>query len=217
MDLDEEYIAGVVQCELAGLSSSGPALEAQAIAARTYMAKYFERKGAKARLPVGPHFQCWKAPKSAAIEAARYTSGVIVQAQDRIVTGNYVAGARHLKIDCQPDTPRANGYDFDSWEALARHHRTQRKQIGRNAFTGVSWTEIYVTRNEYLEQNDVDGTPMSRRGNTNRGALGQYAAVCLAENLGYETLDILRYFYGDDIRLTGRMEPVGVEGGHQER
>ena len=47
---------------------------------------------------------------------------------------------------------------------------------------------------------------------TNRGAFAQYASVCLAENLGYETADILRYFYGDDIGFSRPLLPVIGEG-----
>ena len=55
-------------------------------------------------------------------------------------------------------------------------------------------------------------TPMAPARATNRGAFGQYASVCLAENLGYETGDILRFFFGDDIGFSRPLVPVSDEG-----
>ena len=84
---------------------------------------------------------------------------------------------------------------------MLERYREGRKKYGRTIFKGTAWTEIFVTRNEGKSGAQVAHSPIARAVHYNRGALGQNAAVCLTNNLGYETLDILRYFYGEDIEL----------------
>src|SRR5688572_10641831 len=70
---EDEYLPGVVDCEIAHYTESPAALEAQAIAARTYLARHLSLRGALAVVPIGPHFQCWRQPvhdrSRAAVEA----------------------------------------------------------------------------------------------------------------------------------------------------
>lgn len=213
MPVEEVYVAGVVQCELAPLTDADAALEAQAITARTYLARFLERKGFDAVVPIGPHFQCWKAPKHPrASAAALNTAGTVLQVGDgSLLDANYVSGARKLSIDCHPLPPKDQGYSgYDSWDEMRAEYVRRRRARSRARFGGVSWTEVVVTRNEGRRGPAVVGTPMAPARATNRGAFGQYASVCLAENLGYETGDILRFFYGDDIGFSRALVPVEV-------
>ncbi|MCA9541261.1 MAG: hypothetical protein KC620_20310 [Myxococcales bacterium] len=213
MPIEPTYIAGVVQCELAGLTDAGAALEAQAVAARTYLAGHLERKGDDARVRTSPRFQCWKNPTHArSLDAAQQTAGVVLRYDGALIGANYVAGARSLTIDCLPKSPSVNGYDYPTWAAMRRVYQQHRRAGKRIPFGGVSWTEVVVTRNEGRRGADVAPTPMAGRVASNRGAFGQHAAVCLAENLGYETADILRFFYGDDIEFSRPLAPVDPEG-----
>ena len=84
---------------------------------------------------------------------------------------------------------------------MLKRYRSARRTTGRTPFSGTAWTEIFVTRNEDRRAGDVSPSPIANRVMANRGAFGQNAAVCLANNLGYETLDILKYFYGEDIEV----------------
>lgn len=213
MPLEDTYIAGVVQCEMAPLTTADAALEAQAIAARTYLAAYLERKGPDVEIPIGPRFQCWKPAKlDRAIAAAVHTSGTVLQVGDgSLLNANYVSGARKRTFDCDPLPPKAQGYkDYDTWDAMRAEYIRRRKARIRARFGGVSWTEVVVTRNEGKRGPAVQGTPMASVRPTNRGAFGQYASVCLAENLGYETADILRYFFGDDIGFSRPLLPPSI-------
>lgn len=215
MPLEDTYIAGVVQCEMAPLTTADAALEAQAIAARTYLARHLERRGPDAEIPIGPRFQCWKEPKhDRATAAAVNTAGTVLQVGDgSLLDANYVSGARKRTIDCEPLPPTAQGYKgYVTWETMRAEYVRRRRERIKARFGGVSWTEVVVTRNEGKRGPAVEGTPMAPARNTNRGAFGQYASVCLAENLGYETGDILRYFFGDDIGFSRPLLPVDVEG-----
>lgn len=210
MAVESTYIAGVVQCELAGLTSVGAALEAQAIAARTYLAGFLARRGPDAEVPIGPRFQCWRSPTHArSRSAAVHTAGVVMLTDAALINSNYVSGARRMTFDCKPKSPAANGYDgYRSWAQMRKVDRARRDRGDRTRFKGYSWTEIWVTRNEGRSGDAVQPTPMAPKRKTNRGAFGQYAAVCLAENMGYETADILRYFFGDDVGFSRPLVPV---------
>lgn len=214
MPVESVYIAGVVQCELAPLTDAHAALEALAVVARTYLGRHLERKGPDAEVPIGPRFQCWAPPeRTRAQDAARHTAGTVLHVNDALIDANYVSGARKLSIDCKPLPPKDQGYrGYASWDAMRTEYRRRRRARIRARFGGVSWTEVVVTRNEGRSGAQVQPTPMAPARPTNRGAFAQYAAVCLAENLGYETADILRYFFGDDIGFSRPLLPVLGEG-----
>ena len=212
MSVEARYVPGVVQCELGG-SDEGAALEAQAIAARTYLAGFLERRGEEADVPIGGHFQCWRDPKSErARGAARYTADIVMLHAGALVTANYVAGARALELDCAARSPSDNGYDYETWAEMREAYLEARRTRSRRPFGGTAWTEVVVTRNEGRRGEAVEPTPMAGDHARNRGALGQNAAICLARDAGYEVYDILRYFYGDDIELSRPLsEPTEAE------
>lgn len=214
MPTEAVYVAGVVQCELAPLTDAHAALEALAVTARTYLGRYLQRRGPDATVPIGPRFQCWSPPeRTRAQDAARHTAGTVLTVDGALIDANYVSGARKLSIDCEPQPPEAQGYrGYASWDAMKAEYLRRRRARIRARFGGVSWTEVVVTRNEGRRAAAVQPTPMAPARPTNRGAFAQYAAVCLAENLGYETADILRYFYGDDIGFSRPLLPVLGEG-----
>ena len=201
--LDEGYIAGVVQCEVAGISDAGAALEAQAIAARTYFASWYLRTKGKKNVDTTARFQCWRPPTSErAKNAAISTAGIVMQLDSRPIYANYVSGTKLLGFDCMPASPRASGYAYDTWGEMQAIYRERRAKRSRQRFRGTDWTELFVTRNEGRTAKALDRTVMSAQNKLNRGALAQRTAICLAENLGYETEQILKYFYGDDLRLS---------------
>lgn len=214
MPVESVYIAGVVQCELAPLTDAHAALEALAVVARTYLGRYLERKGPGAEVPIGPRFQCWApAERVRARDAALHTRGTVLHVDEALIDANYVSGARKLSIDCKPLPPTEQGYrGYASWAQMRAEYTRRRRARIRARFGGVSWTEVVVTRNEGLRGDKVVPTPMAPARATNRGAFAQYAAVCLAENLGYETADILRYFFGDDIGFSRPLLPVLEDG-----
>ena len=202
LSVESEYIPGVVACEIGKRIWSIPAMEAQAIAARTYLARFLERTRAQKVVPIGPRFQCWKKTRQQQfVDVARDTSGQVLLYKGRLITANYVAGSTQMTPDCDALPPTAVRYDFESWTDMLAQYREDRKRSGRTLFQGIAWTEIFVTRNEGRSGTSVKPSAIANPVPTNRGALGQNAAVCLANNLGYETTDILHYFYGEDVEL----------------
>ncbi|MCB9548798.1 MAG: hypothetical protein H6706_23585 [Myxococcales bacterium] len=213
MPTDGEYIAGVVECELGWLAKYPAALMAQAVAARTYLAAYLDRKGPRAEVPIGAHFQCWRHPtKDRSRIAAEATSDIVLHYQATLINGNYVSGARKLGDDCTALPPTESGYRHRSWEQMRDDYLAWRARGKRRPYSGIYWTEVLVTRNAGRSGEAVEGTLFASPGPKNRGALGQYAAACLAEK-GYDTQAILKYFYGEDIafsRALPDVEPAGL-------
>lgn len=201
--LDSEYIAGVVQCEIGGVTDAGAALEAQAIAARTYLANRLAKRKKKGKVNTTARFQCWRRPRTArVIEAAEATKGVLMLHKGKPINANYVSGTRHLTVDCMPKSPAVSGYAYTTWASMRAEYVRRKSLRKRAAFPGTDWTEVVVTRNEGRAGGRVTGTPMNSPKSSNRGALSQRGAICLAETFGYETGPILRYFYGDDFELS---------------
>ena len=155
---------------------------------------------------MSPRFQCWRPPQRLhSLKAAEYTSGIVLLWRGQLTSGNYVAGTRKLSIRCTPQSPAQSGYSYPTWthmkDAFVAGGRT------RKPFGGTDWTEIFVTQNEGKTADAVKPTVIARPVVYNRGALSQNGAICLAENLGYETLDILQYYYGSDVTLSRPLMP----------
>lgn len=196
MNVEERYLPGVVDCEIAYFTAAPAALDAQAIAARTYLARWLSEHGPAATVPIGPHFQCWREPvypRSA--QAARRTRGVLLRHQGQLISGNYAAGASKLDDACTPPGPDAFGYD-GSWDSIRRAFVVRGQRL-----SGPAWTEIFVTRNGGRRGDAVEPSRLGPTRPWNRGALGQHAAICLAERRRLPTAAILRHFYGDDIAV----------------
>ncbi|MFW5966141.1 MAG: N-acetylmuramoyl-L-alanine amidase [Persicimonas sp.] len=174
LDLEEEYLAQVVQCE--NPHAPFEALKAQAIAARGY-AKYFgEVEGGGRALAADTDDQmyaCGDPPSEDVKRAVRETAGVVPTHNDKVIAPFYVAGA----VDSDPNTCQGGVDDPTN-------------------------TEHYVTYNQHKVGSQV--TPSSlgwEESPANRGALSQNGSSCLAEK-GWDHERILRYYYGDDVRAT---------------
>lgn len=200
LSVERDYIPGVVACEIGRRTWGVPAMEAQAIAARTYLARYLERTKGQRVIPIGPRFQCWKQTRDPRFrEVAASTAGLVLRYNGSLITGNYVSGTHKLTAGCDPEPPTAVKYTSPDWSEMLVRYKQGRREKGRTIFKGTAWTEIFVTRNEGKQGPQVAPSPIAGAVSFNRGALGQNAAVCLANNMGYETSDILKYFYGEDI------------------
>ena len=203
--IEEEYIPGVIECELGPLTKAEAALDAQAISARTYLLKHLLAKGPQAEVPTTPRFQCWKTPHRArAFAAARRTVGLVMEYEGEVINGNYVSGARRRNADCGPLAPKVNGYAYADWDTKRGLYRKARKARRRHPFKGTSWTEVVVTYNDSRRGDAVLPSPIASRRAANRGALSQWGAICLAEQREYGMEQILAYFYGEDIKLAQR-------------
>lgn len=209
MAVEREYIPGVVDCELGWFTTAAPALEAQAIAARTYLLGWLDRNGDETRtVPIGPHFQCWrKAAHKRSEAAAAATQDVVMHLDGAFIFANYASGARHRDATCQAQPPTKHGYDLPSWAAMRAHYDAARRRGTRRPFKGAYWTEVLVTHNAGKDAQQLAPTPFARKSPLNRGAFGQYEAACLAKEQGLETTAILEHFYGTDLHYSSPWSP----------
>jgi hypothetical protein len=171
----EDYVARVVTAEL-GASRQLHALEAQAMAARSYVVWMMSNQGygtpAKP-VPNSTHFQvCARAATALCLQATAATRGGLVLHGGRLVLTSYVAGAL--------------------WSAGA--------STGRNG-SDPTKTEHGVTYNDGLLDTAVRPTPNAGPIVDNRGCLSQNGAVELGRR-GVLWPAILRYFYGADLDFT---------------
>lgn len=171
----EDYVARVVTAEL-GASRQLQALEAQAMAARSYVVWMVANQGYGTRakpVPNSTHFQvCARAATRLCVQATEATRGGLVLHNGRRVLTSYVAGA--------------------FWPAGA--------SAGSNA-QDPTQTEHGVTYNDGRTGAAVAPTPNAGRIADNRGCLSQNGAVELGRR-GYLWPAILRYFYGADLDFT---------------
>jgi len=168
----EEYVARVCTGEMAE-GTHPEAIAAQAIAARTYVARAMRDHpalGKMAPIPTGPRFQVMaKASGEVFREAAERTRGIFIVRHGRMILANYVAGALWTPDGFPGSDPTS--------------------------------TEKWVTYNAGKRGRDVRPTGLSLRTHSgNRGCLSQNGAAWLASN-GYSYTAILRFFYGDDIEV----------------
>ena len=170
--VEDDYVAKVVACEDGGASLE--ALKAQAIAARGY-AKYITQVERRALSPStrDQKYDCGRTPSAAVRQAVKETSGMVLTHNGKIVLPFFFAGSTHV----------------NSNTCMA---------------SGSSGTQKYVTYNHGLIGGQVHTVPRpmaNPNSPANRGGMSQNGANCLANN-GWKVDRILRFFYGDDIRIT---------------
>jgi len=188
VDVEREYLPRVVQCENGAADQA--ALEAQAIAARSYL--YHRLATGDGTIDDSQRdqvFSCGREPGPEHVAAVNATSGLVLRYGDTRVAGFYVAGA----------LPRARSCVG-----------------GANDPTG---TEMWVTYNDGKSGDDVTQTPLGfldPANHANRGCMSQNGADCLAEH-GRDAASILRFYYGADILLEPVGECVEVEIEVEER
>lgn len=175
--METEYLPNVLACEAPGQAGL-EMLKAQAIAARSYAYYHAIANGEICNGQGCQVFSCGRTPTELHKQAVEETSGVILRYNENLTIGFYVAG------DSSPDS----------------------QCVGNSS--GVANTERWVTYNEGKSGDDIDQSriawrhkPSDRDWGQNRGALSQWGAHCLAENMDYSSTDILRFFYGDDVEF----------------
>jgi hypothetical protein len=211
MEIEREYLPGVLACEVGGFRKTPAALEAQAIVARTYLLAHLTRQGPEAVVRLDGTFQCWKAPSAdadAVRAAVRATDDLVLHTGGDVLDANYAAGSNKREADCRPKPPEAAGYDtYATWAEMRAAWVAARKAGKRLRFDGVGWTELLVTDNEGRTGLAVEPTPFAPKRPTNRGAFGQWAAACLAGKRGYAAPDIVRFFFGADVEFSQPVAP----------
>jgi hypothetical protein len=176
LDIEDEYLARV--CTQENGAADYEALEAQVIAARTYLLRAMRddpQLGTEAKPVVnGESFQAYAATANPGCrQAQQATRGVVMTWSGELIIANYVAGAL-----VRPDG-----------------------SIGKD----LTHTEHFVTYNEGKSGGAVAPAPYPIAHpdrSDNRGCMGQNRADYLSEH-GQDAAAILRYFYGEDITLVG--------------
>jgi MYXO-CTERM domain-containing protein len=175
-----------VQCENGAADAA--ALEAQAVAARSYL--YYRLATGDGTIGDGQGDQvytCGREPGAAHEAAVRATSGLVLRYQDTQVAAFYVAGARQEGPNCVGGTDDPTG------------------------------TEMWVTYNDGKSGDDVTQTPLgfiSPSNHANRGCMSQNGGDCLAEE-GRDVVGILRFYYGADIGIEQAegpcVDPIAID------
>jgi len=169
--VETDYLPHVVNCENGGAAFE--ALEAQAIAARSYLYYKLDRSGSIGDGTGDQVYSCDREPTEDHYRAVEETSGIVLRYMDVQIAAFYVAGAKQDPPDCRGGTDDPTD------------------------------TERYVTYNEGREGDGIEQTTLGwvDPGNhANRGCLSQNGSHCLA-GLGWSYRDILRFYYGEDIEM----------------
>ncbi len=193
VDVETDYLPHVVACENGAADQA--ALEAQAVAARSYLYYRLERTGSIGDGTGDQVYTCNRPPTDAHVAAVRATSGLVLRyppdAGDAAtqVAAFYVAGALQ-------DGPACTG-----------------------GTTDPTSTERWVTYNQGLSGDAITQTALglvNPANLANRGCMSQNGADCLAEQ-GHDVRAILRFYYGEDIGIVQAagacVQPIEPEGG----
>lgn len=187
LDVETDYLPHVVTCENGNADQA--ALEAQAVAARSYLYYRLDRTGDIGDGQSDQVYTCARQPGPQHIAAAADTAGLVLRYPPDTaatqVAAFYVAGAL-------PDATTCHG--------------------GPNDPTN---TERYVTYNEGRSGADVIQTTLgfvSPTNYANRGCMSQNGSDCLSEQ-GRSFDEILRFYYGEDIVIERAVGPCVPEMG----
>lgn len=181
--MESDYVPHVVACENFGADFE--ALKAQAVAARTYAYYRLIRTGSIADGSGDQVYSCLNQPQAQHYAAVSATECQVLtypgtEAFD-VISSFYVAGA----VTSYNGTP----------------------PIFMDIGVDPTNTEQYVTYNYGLTGGNINQTPLGFTTPNpldfpdNRGCMSQNGSDTLSEN-GWTYVDILKYYYGDDITIT---------------
>ncbi len=170
--METDYIPHVITCENGGADLE--ALKAQAIAARSVAYYSMLTKGSICDSQGCQVYGCGATPSEKAKRAARETAGMYLSHGGTLTYAFYVAG------DSGASGPACKDY-------------------------GGS-TSHYVTYNWGKTGKQVEQTSLGYIGppgfGQNRGCMSQWGARCLEKARDFNYLEILRFYYGQDIKLS---------------
>ncbi|QDU35239.1 Stage II sporulation protein [Poriferisphaera corsica] len=188
-NLEDTYLPGVVDCENGAAGTE--ALKAQAVAARTFAYYKMYNWG---KIQNGQGDQVFRTPgkqdpRQKHKDAVKATAGEILTFNGKYIASFYVAGSKVSELPLKPgdDTPKDFWWDYP--------------------------TEKYVTYNypnDKWGDNNQGSTLGSLANPINRGCMSQNGADYLAD-LGWNYMDILKYYYGGDIQLESVMRKTWTD------
>lgn len=171
MDLDE-YVAGVVNAEIGGMSDETFEMyKAGAVAARSYVLAHASKDSSgNCTVTSGQSFQVYKEnPDSNMKQAAEETSGMVMVKDGNIFSTQYDAFCYTSK-------------DSNNYEVCQGH--------GTTTSIPISWVEQHVPASYRAKPND--------RSVSHGNGMSQYGAYYLVTEKQYDYQKILDHFYGDE-------------------
>ena len=195
VDIETDYLPHVVQCENGGAPYAS--LQAQAVAARSYLYYKLETAGAIRDGEVDQVYSCPGSPTREQVQAVVETSGQILTYKGSTLCAFFVAGARQ-------DLPACRGSTDHYTERFVTHNWALSGSDVRQSPLGL----VHPSNHQ------------------NRGCLSQWGSRCLATS-GWSYFDILKFYYGADVVLekasgpcildsnrppSGRLEQVRCDG-----
>lgn len=172
VDTENDYLPRVIACENG--AANAQALEAQAIAARSTAYYYMATSGSICDSQSCQVYTCGATPQAKHYQAVSATSGKYLMYNNTLTYGFYVAG------DASTSAPSCVGSSGGT-EGWVTYNQGQ-------TGTNVTQTQLGWVHN-----------PGDYGYGQNRGCMSQNGAKCLENQLGYNELDILRFYYGADI------------------
>ncbi len=189
VNIEDEYIAGVIACE--NPHAPFEALKAQAVEARSflYYKKFIEGKDTVKNSQADQVFRCSHAPNGPNADhkrAATETRGQYLSWKNEIVASFFVAGST-------PANPDSND-PFNSCKVSGEDSSSVGTQKWVTYNKGKSGCDVELTKLG-LVPDDCNDNPQ------NRGAASQNGHACLA-TAGVKYDDQFAMYYGEDIKLT---------------
>ncbi|RMG95614.1 MAG: hypothetical protein D6705_13210 [Deltaproteobacteria bacterium] len=188
VETETDYLPHVITCENGGANLE--ALKAQAIAARSVAYYAMENSGSICDGQGCQVYTCGATPQAKHYQAVEETAGMYLRYNGNLTYGFYVAG------DPNTAPPSCVGNDANAS------------------------TEKYVTYNEGKTGTAVEQTtlgwvfdPQDAGYGQNRGCMSQWGSRCLENDQGYDYVQILRFYYGDDIEIVQAPGPCVMGGG----
>lgn len=176
-----DYLPHVIHCENGGANLQ--ALKAQAIAARSVAYYAMAENGGICDGQGCQVYSCGSDPAPIHYQAVEETAGQYLAfnntVKGRVLTyAFFVAGDNDQTANCHAVDGNANTEQYVTYNE------------------GKSWTDVEETSLGFKYQ-----TPNNYGYGQNRGCMGQWSARCLENNKGYNSEQIIRYFYGADIEI----------------
>jgi hypothetical protein len=171
IDMENDYLPNVVNCENGGASFE--ALKVQAVSARTFAYYKIETSGSVNDGTGDQVYSCGRQPSQQHFDAVNQTSGQVLTYNNDVIAAFFVAGAHQTGPGCQGGTD-----DPTNTERFVTYNE------------GLSGNNIHQTTLGFV-------SPTNYR---NRGCMSQNGSDCLAQN-AYTYDRALRFYYGEDIGL----------------
>jgi hypothetical protein len=184
VDVESDYLPRVVMCE--NPDSPTESMKAQAIAARTYLAYATRHSRSNPTIADGQSQQVYHCMRN------NYGNINTQDLKDLFQQASDAVNATNGMVVTWNNSVIASFF-------VNGAYRDDACQRGKDP----EHNERDVTLNNGLSGSDVHRSPLGDSSAANRGCMGQRLANCLDDNFGLSTVQILKYFYGEDILVRG--------------